>query len=93
MTDRHEIPALTDNPYTLRISEYVRGHDMVELVTGPDEDVVNKFMVAHYGGKISWAQDWAGLTDLSLTDLGIVGRVFHPGHGDPCAQYEEYFLL
>ena len=48
---------MTDNPYTARITSGPSGsgYDVVEFVTGPNEDVENTVRVLHYDGRVIWA--------------------------------------
>ncbi len=78
-----------DNPYTAVIREKYRDADEVTFVTGLNETPFVVCHVRHYDGKINWFNDWTRAD--TLVDAGILRRVFHPGHGDPAAQYVEYF--
>ena len=40
---------------------------------------------------VEWCNRWDLIDEIAAT--GRLRRVFHPGHGDPYAQYVEYFYV
>ena len=40
--------------------------------------------------RVTWSDDWSTVVDAGLA--GLIERKFHPGYGDPYAQFEEYII-